>query len=60
LRLQANPGAEAKLPGGGAFSSPMPKIGAAADAVSPVFAVISGIAAAAAITFAVLLFLKTK
>jgi ammonia channel protein AmtB len=38
----------------------MPKIGAAADAVSPVFAVISGIAAAAAITFAVLLFLKTK
>jgi hypothetical protein len=38
----------------------MPKIDASAEAISPVFAVISGLAAAAAITFAVLLFLKTK
>lgn len=60
LRLQANPGVDAKLPGSGTFTSPMPKIDAAADAVHPAFAVIAGLAAAAAVTFAVLLFIKSQ
>ncbi len=60
LRLQANPGVDAKLPGSGTFTSPMPKIDAAADAVHPAFAVIAGLAAAAAVTFAVLLLIKSQ
>ena len=60
LRLQANPGVDAKLPGSGTFASPMPKIDVAADAVHPALAVIAGLAAAAAVTFAVLLFIKSQ
>jgi 2-oxoglutarate dehydrogenase E2 component (dihydrolipoamide succinyltransferase) len=41
-----------------AFTSPIPA--AAADAPSPVIVALSGLAAAAAITFAVLLFFKTQ
>jgi hypothetical protein len=60
LKLQANPDADSKLPNNGAFVSPMPNIKDADGDVSPIFAVISGLAAAAALTFAYLLFLKNK
>ena len=60
LKLQSNPDAESKLPNNGAFVSPMPNLKDSDGEVSPVFTVLSGLAAAAALTFAYLLFLKNK
>jgi len=60
LKLQSNPDSESKLPNNGAFISPMPNLKDYDGDVSPVFTVISGLAAAAALTFAYLLFLKNK
>ncbi len=60
LRLQGNLGAGVKLASADAFTSPMPKRDVAADAVHPGVAVIAGLAATVAVTFAVLLFLKSQ
>jgi hypothetical protein len=58
LKLQGN--TDGKFERTESFASPMPKIEVVNESVSPVFTVLSGLAAAAAITFAVLLYLKNQ